>query len=283
MSDRCFSLVGVFLCLVPLTALGNPIAYIAAGKQLATVDLSTGKSAGTVPLPTEQAGLAVGPDHALYGVNTSNSVGRIDTATGKVTAVGPPGFTVGIFGGDGAGNLYALDLNEKLYSVSPSTGKGTLIGASGLPFLPIPNYANSLAGDGSRLFYTLMINSAGIPSTLYTLDATTGKATSVGPIGVADVIGSGFVDGTLYGFTGTSQILTIDTATGKGTVLGRLGSNLGNAFGAVAVDAVPEPEVILVPVAWLLYRRRRLLILPPLAASAAVPHSGHLSGVARRS
>jgi hypothetical protein len=34
----------------------------------------------------------------------------------------------------------------------------------------------------------------------------TGKATSVGPIGVADVIGSGFVDDPLYGFTGSSQI-----------------------------------------------------------------------------
>lgn len=67
------------------------------------------------------------------------------------------------------------------------------------------------------------------PSSVFTIDRTTGLATLVGPSGLGDgVSGVKFdpLSGTMYGILGSAcigaRLITIDTATGAGTVIGTL-------------------------------------------------------------
>jgi hypothetical protein len=86
------------------------------------------------------------------------------------------------------------------------------------------------AQSTSTIYGSAFSGSSGA-STLYTIDATTGAATAVGPIGVARVGALAFApSGTLYGvgFDTTaddSVLITIDPATGAGTVVGLLGAD----------------------------------------------------------
>jgi len=77
------------------------------------------------------------------------------------------------------------------------------------------------------------------PSSVFTIDRTTGLATLVGPSGLGDgVSGIRFnpQSGTMYGILGSSctgaRLITIDTATGAGSVLGTLvGAGFDGATG----------------------------------------------------
>ena len=67
------------------------------------------------------------------------------------------------------------------------------------------------------------------PSSVFTIDRTTGLATLVGATGLGDGVGGIRFDpqsGTLYGILGSActgaRLITIDTATGAGTVIGTL-------------------------------------------------------------
>jgi len=69
---------------------------------------------------------------------------------------------------------------------------------------------------------------------LYTIDATTGQETWVGPIGIYNVTDIAFYGTTLYGIT-FSNFLVIDPNTGNGTIIGDLGFPDMNAL-VVASD-----------------------------------------------
>ena len=89
--------------------------------------------------------------------------------------------------------------------------------------------------------------SSALPSTLYSIDPTTAAVTLIGPTGVREIEGSGYVDGQLYGFSTSfdngKQIYRIDTSTGKATVDAGQSTSLDRVFGAIelAPPAVPEP------------------------------------------
>jgi hypothetical protein len=229
-----------------LAALSEPaaaeLAYVNdAFGNFERLDLSTGVATfiannGVVD------GLGWGPEGVLYGVTGSNNLVIVNPETGATTTVGNLGIGSGAFGFAGLGNgaLYAIDVNDSLYSVDPTTGHATLVGPTGLPFLD-NNFSNSLAGDGTHLFYTLNVP-FGTQSSLYSLDLTTGHATLIGPTGVNDIEGSGFVAGQLYGFEIGGRIDIINTSTGHATPGPTDGPQI---FGAVDVNsptAVPEAE-----------------------------------------
>lgn len=73
-----------------------------------------------------------------------------------------------------------------------------------------------------------------LSSNLYTVDAASGTATLVGPIGISNVTDIAFEGFTLYGIT-FSEFLLIDPDTGAGSIVGSLGWSDMNAL-AVASD-----------------------------------------------
>jgi hypothetical protein len=111
-------------------------------------------------------------------------------------------------------------------------------------------FFNSLASNGTTLYYTLE-TSAGIASTLYTIDSSTGTATKVGPTGTATISGSAFAGptfatGQLYGFTTTGNTEVINLSTGAATFLNRNGlTDIFGGVGIVTAAAIPEPSSLL--------------------------------------
>jgi hypothetical protein len=237
------------LCLaatgVPQAAAG-PFAYTVDGfGDFARLDLGSGSST-FIANNSITTGLGYGPGNALFGVTSGNEFVRVNPHTGATTPIGPTGISTVVFAGLGNSALYAIDSNDSLYRVNPNTGHSSLVGPTGLPGLT--NFSNSMAGDGTRLFYTLNVPS-GTESMLYSLNLTTGHAHLIGGTGVNDIVGAAFVAGKLYGFESGGQIVTINTTTGQATT-GAFGPPL--IFGGVDVHppittlaAVPEPSTLL--------------------------------------
>ena len=92
--------------------------------------------------------------------------------------------------------------------------------------------ATATAVAGQPVLYGVAYNGANGPATLYTIDATTGTATAVGPIGFLRCGGIDFdSSGVLYGTcerdngdeSTTPVLVTIDLTTGAGTEVGETG------------------------------------------------------------
>lgn len=181
--------------------------------------------------------------------------------------------------------LRGTDFANNLYAIDPTTGKATLIGATGVPGVPfVPASTNP---DGSFNFYDenlfgadghLFLNfDAGIfdPATsvtttviaamLYELDPNTGQATKVGSTAFGLVTVSNLY-GTVYGFDGvTNQIVTLDVTNGATSFFGDLDPSVGLIQGAAPVGIAPIPEpasiaLVLTGVAGLLVHRRKKIV-----------------------
>jgi outer membrane protein assembly factor BamB len=204
------------------------------------------------------SGLAIGPQKAIYGLDADNNLVTINPRTAMTKVVGNiglpivPNENVTLFTSLSNGKLFALDPSNKLYSINSSNGHAKLIGSTGIP---VPNLstcncvtANSLAGAEGHLYFTFEVvdlasGKSTTPSALYRIDSYTGAATRVGPTHAhAPIVGSGFIDGTLYGFTfgmavsQPNQILAIDLETGTATFITNQASNLDVVFGAISVN-----------------------------------------------
>ena len=109
--------------------------------------------------------------------------------------------------------------------------------------LLVPEFTGHVLTSGVRttvLYGAAHVGGPGTPSTLYTLDTTTGAAIAVGPIGFNRVSGMDFAaDGTLYATgqraDGTHVLMTINTTTGVGTEVGPTGVE-GLGYGDTASD-----------------------------------------------
>jgi hypothetical protein len=229
---------------------GDTFAYIVESSgNFDKLDLNTGAvtvlhNAGQVSF-----GLAFSPQGVLYGVNspqnTSTSIASlytINTATGVPTLVGSTGVALTTLTSLANGTYYAVGWNDSLYSINPTTGAATLVGPTGLAALS-GSWSNSLASDGTHLFYTLDFNDT--TSILYQLNLITGAATEIGSTGVVDIIGSAFAgptfqQGNLYGFQTNGHIDLINTTTGQATFVSQSGAT--DVYGGVGIiDAVVNP------------------------------------------
>jgi PEP-CTERM motif-containing protein len=227
--------------------------------QFETIDLGTGVVTPIGPgTPNGLDGIGGAPGGPFYGVDpVTGHLIRIN-ASGAVTDIGDTG-TGANAGPNGIsisssllnGNLYALDFSSNLLSLNPLTGAATLAGnVSGLaPSEQVyqGNLFTSFSGNATDLFYTLEIPTGPlqIAPTLYDIEPLTHTATAKPLIGISDVIGSGWIQGTLYGFTGDGNIATINTDTGMATIVAHYdagqipdGPPLTGIFGAVDT---PEP------------------------------------------
>jgi hypothetical protein len=206
-------------------ARADVLAYIGLSNgNFDQLDITTGQVTLLNNAGVLYVGLAFGPSNGLYGVMAPNltsiaSLYTVNTTTGMPTLVGNTGVVLDAFS-DLNGALYGVGLNDSLYSINSSTGAATLIGATGLPNLSSISWENSLASDGTNLYYTL--GTSGGTDILYKLNTTTGATTEIGSTGVTGIAGSvfagpNFQTGQLYGFLTNGNVDSINTTTGQAT------------------------------------------------------------------
>jgi hypothetical protein len=184
------------------------------------INLSTGTATligpvASSPAAAQVSGLTAGSDQFLYGVSEgSDTLMRIDPATGAGTTIGPLGVDASSVGltFDGDGNLWmATDAPTKLYRVDPVTGAATLTATAAT------NRTYGLAASASGILYGL--ERSGGELVLTTIDPWSGTFTSIGPLGtLPGDAGLDFdANGTLWAILTSGGLVTIDTATGVAT------------------------------------------------------------------
>jgi hypothetical protein len=255
-------LLTVTLCCAGVsTSLAGTVAFsVSASGQFGVVDLGTGAfsliGAGMPSL------IGLGQSGStLYAMSSTGELVTIDPSTGATTPVASLGINASAFAAMSTGALYAVDKSWNLYSINPSIPAANLVGAIQVGSTPFPalgpyGYADSLAGNGTNLFFTLDLWSTTpgdvLASQLYSVDPLTGAATVIGPTLQEDLVGSGLVAGTLYAFSGSfvnpaHQIFTLDTSTGAATFVANVEPGAGvlySATGPVETAATPEPGTL---------------------------------------
>jgi hypothetical protein len=213
---------------------GSPLAFYALIYP-ATFGTLTPQTGAFVQIAAQQNGLvggdlALSPSGTLYGLDTSRNLIVINPVAVTSTIVGPLSVNTGNgldafkFRKDGV--LFGVSFTD-LYTIDPSTAATTHVGSLGVSADPQDHESIDLAFDANgNLFFTATVGETpstgngptGGTSTLYSVNTATGLATTIGPIGFG-VLGTEFAEKTLYGFTNTSQVITIDMTTGAGTAL----------------------------------------------------------------
>jgi DNA-binding beta-propeller fold protein YncE len=188
---------------------------------------------GLLALLTSTASAAV-----LYGVGSyepfaSQSLYRIDAATGVATAVGNTGLSEinGIAWSEATQTLFAYTTDADLYRLNPATGAASLIAARSEI---VPEGDIALGTGGAYVSFG---------ADLARLNLATGALEIVGPFGDAanDVSGLAFdAAGALYGYSKNGllgdTLLSIDPATGAASERGLLGIESTKAVGGLAFD-----------------------------------------------
>jgi hypothetical protein len=234
---------GLFLtglmALLPLSALAEPVGFIAGFDRLYRVDLATGQttSVGLIGF-NDVEGLALDANGTLYGVADAtfgegsaltDFLVRINTSTGEGSLVGPLSGLGGIGPG---GNLdYGLaltcdgrlwlssDTTRQLWEVNPANATTRLVGNTGQTI-------SGLAGLGNEL-YGVSVDTA--PS-LYSIDPATAQATLIGALNVGGDVADAGLDfdatGRLWAVLdpepidiGASRFARIDPISGAGTIV----------------------------------------------------------------
>jgi hypothetical protein len=220
--------------------------------------------------------LVQGPSGTLLSLGFDGNLNRINPTTGALSTVGATGLgdcslltspcgsnSANIIGKAGS-NLYATDLANNLYSVNPTTGAATLIGATGIPGVPfIPLSPVPGDPDGSFYFYSESLFDYGgnlyanfdtgmfdpvtftptqlIAPELYEINTLTGLATTITPttFGLTTITN---VNGTVFGFdANTRQVLNLNMVDGSTTYVSDTDPAVGLVGGATAASPVPEP------------------------------------------
>ncbi len=234
---------------------GDVLALIAeANGNLDRLDITTGTVTVIMNNGSTYDGLAFNANATvLYGLIGAGSSGdltelvTIDPSTGTNNLVGPNGVSLTTLASLANGQLFGVGYDDNLYQISATTGAATLIGPTGLPPLSgVNGFDNSLASNGTTLYYTLDTN--GGNSSLYTLNLTTGAATLIGPTGTNGIVGSAFAGptfdtGQLYGFRTNGDTDVINLSTGAATKLNSNGlTDIYGGVGIVTSASVPEPS-----------------------------------------
>jgi PEP-CTERM motif len=266
------------VALSTVAANANPIVYVLGNSgQFGTIDLSTGSFSAIGPgIPVPTGGLIQGPGGTLLSLGFNGDLNSINPATGALSIIGATGLgdcslptspcgsnSPNIIGKVGS-NVYATDLANNLYSVNPTTGAATLIGATGiagLPFIPL----TAVPGDPDGSFYIYdesLFDYAGnlyanfdtgifdpvtftptplIGPSLYEINTLTGLATTIAPtaFGLGAITN---VNGTLYAFDlPISSVVTLNLTDGSTSYVSDTDPAAGLVGGATAASPVPEP------------------------------------------
>jgi hypothetical protein len=213
-------------CLATILALGltfpgilcaDNIDYAATGSQLGTIDLQTGAFTpiGTMNgiLGTNTQDLALLPGGLFYGSNGNSDLVLIDPVSLTPSLVGVCGHNIEGLALRQDGILFGCS-SDALYQINPNTGAASLVGAMGIN----SGYYDIKLDSSGHLYYAGTANLVEF-STLYQVNTSTGQAVQIGQSGAIgfSILGLDFANGTLFGFTSGSQIVSINTTTGVGT------------------------------------------------------------------
>jgi hypothetical protein len=266
------------LALSTAAANADPLVYVLGGSgQFGTMNLSTGSFTAIGPgISVGTGGLVQGPSGTLLSLGFDGNLNRINPTTGVLSSIGATGLgdcslptspcgsnSANIIGKAGS-TIYATDLANNLYSVNPTTGAATLIGATGIPGLPfIPHAPVPGDPDGSFFIYDEVLFDYGgnlyanfdtgmfdpvtftptqlIAPELYKISTLTGLATSINPTAFG-LEGIANVNGTLYAFDlPLSSVVTLNLADGSTSYVSDTDPAAGLVTSATAASPVPEP------------------------------------------
>jgi PEP-CTERM motif len=269
------------LALSTVAAKADTLVYVFGDSgQFGTVNLATGSFTPIGPgLTAGTNGLVQGPGNSLLSLGFNGDLNSINPTTGVLSVVGATGLgdcslstspcgsnSANILGKVGS-NVYATDLANNLYSLNPTTGVATLIGATGIPGLPfIPH--SEVPGDPDGSFYvydeslfdyngSLYANfdtaifdpvtftpTPLIAASLYQINTTTGLATTIASTaqGLSAITN---INGTLYAFDlPLSTVVTLNLTNGSTSYVSDTDPAAGLVGGATPVPPVPEPASI---------------------------------------
>lgn len=164
-------------------------------------------------------------DNLAYMSDEFGNFGTVDLNTGVFSPVGNSG--MGFTGlAVENGKIYATSYNglfSTLYTLNPANGSPTVVGsASGVAFVKFGSTTSGLYGVGSD-------------TNLYSINATTGAATLIGPtgLGIGYFVALSNNAGTLYyadSLQTSNNFYTLNTSTGAATVVGGMGTYGINAL-----------------------------------------------------
>lgn len=229
-------------------AKADDIAYMAANNEdFGTIDLNTGVFS---MLGSTEVGNSLEPlsgmaeiNGTLYGAaegtNANGAIYTINPTNGALTVVGATGISIDDFGSSATG-LYAVNSYGTLYSIDAATGAATAIGSK---TISLGGY-RTLSTNASSLYFAN-------GNRLYTIDTTTGLPTLIGSFGMSGGISIQLgalleEDGTLYGgaWAPGQAVDTIDTTSGAATVGSALTGTSGEFVGLAPYPvAVPAPLI----------------------------------------
>lgn len=172
------------------------------------LSLASGASASTLYGATYTGA----PTSDLYSLNQT---------TGAATLIGAIGKNVGDLTNVGGG-LVGIDLSSNsLWTISTSNGAASnnvaITGTTGqITSIAWNPLTNVLYGDTTNAFSGSDI--------LYSINVTTGVATSIGGLGATNLFGLGFgQDGALFGTDQIGKLYSVNTSTGSAGVVGNSG------------------------------------------------------------
>ena len=221
-----------------VTMKADDFAYMALDNSgFGTIDLDTGVFTSLGNFGQTLAGLGE-ENGILFGAASGQSAGifgflyTINPTNGNLSAVGASGISYDVFGSTTSG-LYAVDYDSlNLFSINPATGAATLIGPTGLSL----GSWRAISSGGSVLYYADGTN-------FYTLNPSTGAATLVGKMGGAQLGAMVIEHGILYGGENSPGVLTVtlNPRTGALTDGPVVTSYGGGSFVGLAPDPVTPP------------------------------------------
>jgi len=160
----------------------------------------------------------------LWAHDSSGMLGTIDIATGNVTVIGDMGVVMTDIAFDPQGGLWGLSFTD-LYRINPQTAETTLIGPHHI------QQGNALVFDNNGALY-----GAGAGSfNLFSIDAQTGAASSLGTTGSLSAGDLAFYHGELYLSSTYNELVRIDlNNNAQGTIVGNLG--FSSVYGLATAD-----------------------------------------------
>lgn len=284
----------ILLSLIMFTAscLADSVYVIGGSGHFGTIDLATGNFAPIGPeVPEGSTGLVMGPNGSLLTLAVSGNLNSINPATGVTSFVGATGLgdcttPASPCGPNSADNIvrfgsafFATDLANNLYTINPSTGAASLLGATGIPPLPFKLLATNPDGSTNAVDQTLFASGGKlyatfdaitidfstftitpvIPASLYQIDPLTGIATVIGPTAL-NLSAAVDVNGAVYAFNAaSSELVKLDLTNGTTSFVSTVDPSAGLISGA---SPVPEPGTNLLVgmgvIAAAAYGRKRL-------------------------
>lgn len=236
----------------PTTSVADTMVYVAdAANDFGQLDLNTGSytaigSLSGLASGENLYGMGFGPANHLYGFSSGSTATlyQINTTTGALTSEGTISQSVRDATTASNGTFYAIsqDSNATSFSLTPpstsvSNSHSTGIQSTGMM---------AVTSDGSTAYTTAVDNSGN--DVLYSINTATGQATMVGSLGSTNKIeiSNGlFVNGTLYGFDQTyNMIVTINTSNATWSEVATYSTPNASTIVGSAASAVPEPSTV---------------------------------------